>query len=362
MRPGSLAVLMLLLVNGIEAFEVPALLGIRANYLVFSTEVYLATRSMPRLDLGLAGAYAMVLVLLSVAAIAVYYRLLGTGEQFATVGAKGFRPRLVDLGAWRGLAVASALALLGIMFVLPLLTIAWAALLPYLQYPSPTSLAQVSLRNFQSLFAQAIVPRAFINSFLIGVGTAFLVCLVTSVTAYLTVKTRLPGRQLLDWLAFVPLAIPGTVVALSVLWTYLSLRVPVYGTLWIILAAYLTKYLPVAMRINSASMAQIHRDMEEAASTSGAGWATRLRVVLLPLMKPGLVAAWIWVMVHACREVSVGVMLYVPGTETIGVALFDLTADGGNYPRVAAFGVVIFGLLVVLSLLARAVGARRVTT
>ena len=359
MRPGALAVLLLLGVNGLEAFEVPALIGIRAGYLVYATEVYLATRSMPRLDVGLAGAYAMVLVLLSVLAVALYYRLVGPGDRFATVSGKGFRPRTLDLGWWRYPAAAFALLLLGVMFVLPLLTIVWASLVPYLQYPSAETLAQVSLNNFGRTLAEPIVPRAFLNSFILGAAAASLVCLITSFTAYVVVKTRMPGRALLDVLAFVPLAIPGVIIGLSVLWTYLVLRIPVYGTLWIILAAYLTKYLPVAMRINSAAMVQVHRELEEAALMSGASWSRTFRAVLWPLITPGLVASWIWVMVHAFREVSVGVMLYVPGTETLGVALFDLTSEGGNYPKVAALGVLIFLTLIAMSLLARLVGERR---
>lgn len=358
MRPGALAVLILLCVNGLEAFEVPALIGVRANYLVYSTEVYLATRSMPRLDVGLAGAFAMVLVTLSVIAVVMYYRLLGSGEKFSTISGKGFRPRQIDLGPWRYVTAGSGLLVLGVMFVLPLVTIVWASLLPFLQYPSAESLSRITLNNFVRMINDPLVPRAFMNSFILGVAASVLVCLITSVTAYIVTKTRLPGRTFLDTLAFVPLAIPGVIIGLSILWTYLIVKIPIYGTLWIILAAYLTKYLPVAMRINSASMTQIHRELEEAALMSGASWLRTFRSILWPLMTPGLVASFIWVMVHAFREVSVGVMLYVQGTETLGVALFDLTVDGGNYPKVAALGVLIFAILIGMSLLARLVGEK----
>lgn len=359
MRPGALATVVLLWVHALEAFEVPALIGIRAGMLVYSTEIYLATRSAPRLDVGLAGAFAMVLVTLSIIAVIVYYRLLGTGERFATVTGKAYRPRLIALGGWRYALAAAVLAVLTLMFVLPAATIVWASLIPYLQYPSAESLSQVSLANFARLFDDPLTPRAFLNSFILGIAASSLVVLITSLAAYVVVKTRLRGRLLLDALAFVPLAIPGVIIALAILWTYLVLRVPIYGTLWIILAAYLTKYLPVAMRINSAGMTQVHRELEEAALMSGASRLRTLRSVLLPLLAPSLIASWIWVMVHAFREVSVGVMLYVEGTETVGVALFDLTSDGGNFPKVAALGVLIFVLLIGMALAARVLTQRR---
>jgi iron(III) transport system permease protein len=326
---------------------------------VYATEIYLATRSLPRLDAGLAGAFAMTLLVLSAAAVLLYYRLLGTSLRFATITGKAYRAARIDLGRWRYPLGAAALATLGVISLVPMLTIAWASLIPFLQLPSAESLATVSGANYARVLADPLVPRAFVNSVTLGAAAATIVTLLTSLIAFVTVRTRMRGRVLLDAMAFAPIALPGVVIALAVLWTYLVLRVPIYGTLWIILAAYITKYLPVAMRLASASMAQVHADLEDAGATSGAGWARVFRRILWPLVLPGVIASWAWVLVHAFREVSVGAMLYVQGTETLGVAVFSLANEGGNYPKVAALGVMIFGLLVLFAVAARIVAGRR---
>jgi iron(III) transport system permease protein len=171
------------------------------------------------------------------------------------------------------------------------------------------------------------------------------------------VRTKWRGKGALDFLAFSPIAMPGLVLGIAILWLYLVLPVPVYGTLWILLIAYVTKYLPYGMRACSSSMLQIKKELEEASEASGAAWSHTFKRVVLPLLAPGFVAGWIYVITHSFRELSTSIMLYRSGTEVISIVLFELW-DGGQYPALSALGMVMILILVVISLLARAVGAR----
>jgi iron(III) transport system permease protein len=181
--------------------------------------------------------------------------------------------------------------------------------------------------------------------------------LLTAVVAWIVVRAKWRGKGALGFHAFSPIAMPGLVLGIAILWLYLVLPLPVYGTLWILLIAYVTKYLPYGMRACSSSMLQIKKELEEASEASGAGWRQTFRRVILPLLAPGFVAGWIYVITHSFRELSTSIMLYRSGTEVIAIVLFELW-DGGAYPQLAALGMVLIAILVAISLAARAIGAR----
>ncbi|MFQ5542505.1 MAG: ABC transporter permease, partial [Candidatus Binatia bacterium] len=246
--PSFLATFLICIVRGLEAFEVPALLGMPVGFMVFSTEVFRAVRTPPT-DLGLAGSYACLYLAVSVIGIVLYLRATAHAEKFAVITGKGFRPALIDLG--RGKYVASALILFSLLvfYILPLLVLVWASLIPFYGIPSKQMWSLVSLDNYRYIFfGYPVVGRAFKNSFILGAGSATAVMLLTAVSSWIVVKTRLPGRKILDSLTFVPIAIPGIVVGLALIWVYLTVPIGVYGTLWILLIAYCTKYLPYGMR------------------------------------------------------------------------------------------------------------------
>jgi iron(III) transport system permease protein len=133
--------------------------------------------------------------------------------------------------------------------------------------------------------------------------------------------------------------------------------VPVYGTLWILLIAYVTKYLPYGMRACSSSMLQIKKELEEASEVSGATWPRTFSRVILPLLAPGFVAGWVFVVTHSFRELATSIMLYRSGTEVISVVLFELW-ETGQYPQLSALGMILVGILIVISLMARAIGGK----
>ncbi len=354
--PGILAVWMISFVRAIENFEVPALIGMPAGILVFATEVYLATRTVPT-DFGLASTFAVVYLAITTVGVLLYLKWTAASEQYATITGKGFRPSAFDLGRWRIPFAAFNLLLCFILFILPVLVVVWSSFLPFYMAPSPTAFASLTLENYQNLWNLPLVHRAMWNSFLLGLGSSSLTMLLTAVIAWIVVRTKWRGKGALDFLAFSPIAMPGLVLGIAILWLYLVIPVPVYGTLWILLIAYVTKYLPYGMRACSSSMLQIKKELEEASETSGAAWSHTFKRVVLPLLAPGFVAGWIYVITHSFRELSTSIMLYRSGTEVISIVLFEMW-DGGQYPALCALGIVMIVILVLISLIARAVGAR----
>jgi iron(III) transport system permease protein len=195
------------------------------------------------------------------------------------------------------------------------------------------------------------------NSLFLAITTATLIMLLGAVISWIVVRTRARGRWLLDNLSSLPLVFPGLVLGLSIMICYLYLDIGVYGTIWIMLIAYATRFLPYGTRYASTSMVQIHKELEESAAMSGATWATSFRRIVLPLLKPGLLAGWIYVLIVAIRELSSSILLYSPGTEVISIMIWELWQNG-QYVELSALGVMLIVLLFCLVMIAQLVGKR----
>jgi iron(III) transport system permease protein len=233
----------------------------------------------------------------------------------------------------------------------------YASLLPFYQAPSAAALESMSFDNYWTLFHNTKTIAPMINSTILGPTVACAVVLVVALIAYFSYKTKIRGRKILDFLGFAPIAIPSVVLGATFFWLYLIMPVPLIGTLTIIGLAYLTKYMPVALRFVSASMMQIHSELDEAAQVAGVPWWRNFVKVILPLLKPGLLAAWFWVMVHAYRELTVALMLARSQNRTAAVVILDLWEEG-SFLLLSAFGVLMFMVLMALSSIAWAVGRR----
>jgi iron(III) transport system permease protein len=181
--------------------------------------------------------------------------------------------------------------------------------------------------------------------------------LLTSIISWITVRTRIPGRSLLDAVTFLPITFPGIVLGVSLIWVYLTLPIPIYGTLWILLVAYITRYMPYGIRTVSSSMVQIHAELEEAAHISGASWLQTFGRIILPLLRPGLVAGWIYVVIVSMRELSSSILLYSSRSLILSVLIFDLW-DGGQFTIVAALSVLMIVGLILLVVIAYGLGSR----
>jgi iron(III) transport system permease protein len=367
MRPAMFGVLLVMFIRGIESFEVPALVGVPARISVFTSKIFLAIHQFPS-DFGLAGAYAVTLLAISTAGVLIYQRITRREERYATVTGKGYRPRVIDLGPWKYLTCASAFLIFLLAVVFPVFILLWSSFIPYYGIPSMELAGKLTLSNYHYVLTYPLALTAFKNSFYLSVGSATLVMLLTSVIAWITVKSKLPGRAFLDNMAFIPIAMPGIVLGVSLIWVYLTLAkisesatllsfLNIYGTMWILLLAYITKFMPYGIRTASASMIQINKELEEASLASGGTWFQTFRKVILPLLMPGFVAGWIYISIISLRELSTSILLYSYNSTVLSIMAFDLW-EGGQYTYVCALGVLMVLLLVAMAFVARKLGAK----
>lgn len=353
-RPAVIAVWLLAWIRGVENFEVPALVGYPHGINTFSTQIYYNTATTP-VDYGLSSAYAMALLITSIVAILLYLRATRAASSFMTITGKGYRPRRIHLGGWRYVTAGISFLVLVITVGLPLIVLLYESFLPYPQSFSWQSFRHMNLNQYRTVwFGYGNTPLAFMNSSIVSTASATFIVVLVSIISWISVRTKMRGRGLLDILAFAPTAVPGLILGLSFLWLYLA--VPwgglILGSVWIITLAMVTNWMPFAMRTVAASMFQIHYELEEASYVAGASWFKTFRSVLFPLFLPGVLAAWIWVVVHAFRDVTTSLMLFSQSNQTVGVLIF-LLFERGTYNTVAALGVILVGVLTLLVLVMR---------
>lgn len=353
--PAIASTLLISFVRAVEAFEVPAMVGLPGKVYVLASQIYLALNTFP-VDHGLVGTFSTALFIISGAGVLLYSRMIARGG-FTTITGKAYRPRLMELGPYRYLALGLCLLYVSLLIGLPTLILVWSSLLPYYSAPSPEALQFVTLQNYPQVFADPVVGNATRNSLVLAISTATITVLATSVIAWITIRTRLPGRQLLDILAFLPIAIPGLVLAVALITLYAALPIGIYGSLFLLTIAYVTRFLPYGMRACSASVVQVHQELEEAAAIAGASWLQTFRRVLLPLLQPGMFAAWVYILIVSSRELSSSVLLAGPNNMVIAVLIFSLY-NNGRYTAVAALGVMMILALSLLVFLFQRLGGR----
>jgi iron(III) transport system permease protein len=285
----------------------------------------------------------------------------GTGSDLideSTLGGKGNRPQIVPLGVarWGVLVFCAAI------FVI-------AVLAPYLTLLAVSVSRSWGLEFWQNLtlqhyrfilFEYDVTRRAIVNSLVLAAAAATLTVLLGSVIAWGDLRTRLPGRKLLDYVSLVPLGLPGIVMAVALIQFWLRVPVPIYGTLLIILLAYSARYVPLAVRSANAAFRQIDPSLEETARVTGAGWLRTFWSITLPLARPGLFTGWLLVFVPAIQELSASVLLFSSGSMTLAVAAYNLYETGylGPVAALAIVTMVIIGAAIWLATRLSQAGAR----
>jgi iron(III) transport system permease protein len=356
-RPAIAAAVLVLMVRSLEAFEVPALLGLPADLPVFTSRIWRSVQELPP-DYGEAGAYALSLLLATAVGVVLYRWLTRRGSRFQTLRGGTAPPPRVELGRWRWPATALVLVYFLFAVALPVLILVYASTQPFYAPPSADRLSGMTVENFGEVLSDGRVADAAANSLLLAVATATAVMAVMAVAAWIVVRSRIPGRGLLDGLASAPLAIPGIVLGVALLFVYLRFPLlSLYGTLWILLLAYVTRFMPYGMRFAASAMQQLGPELEESARASGAGWWQTFRRVLLPLVFPGLIAGWIYVLIVSVREFSASILLYSPGTEVISVRIFE-QYEAGRFPELSALAVLLIAALSLGAALVYRLGGR----
>jgi iron(III) transport system permease protein len=354
--PALGAAVLIVAIRAIESFEVPALIGIPSGVWLLTSRIWRTLSSYPP-DLGAAAAYSLPLLALCAAGVLVVARVARRRRAYETITGRGFRPPVVHLGRWRAPIAACAWIYAVIATGLPLLALVYVSTQPFFTPPSRDTLSSITLQPYVHTLTDARTLESLWNSTLLGVGAATATVALAAVVAWIVLRTEISGRRILDELTFLPIAVPGLVLGLALLALYVRSPLPIYGTPWILLIAYATRFLPYASRAAAVSMGQVGRELEEAARVSGVGWWRTFRRVLLPLILPGLVAAWLYVFVLSLRELSSSILLYSPGNDVLAVRIWE-SYNQGHFADLSALGVLLVAAFAVASLVAYRIGTR----
>lgn len=355
MKPAVLAAAMYAFLGNLDDFEVPLLIGLQAGIYLLPTLIYFTAYITP--SYGLASAYASIFIIFTLVMVWIYYTVvIKHSDKYASITGKGFRPRRLTLGRWRWPALGLFLVFFGLNILLPFFTLVWASLLPTYMAPSLSALQYVTLRNYLTLVQEPLIVSATVNTVLLGIAAATATMGLAYLVSWLIVRLKITGAIFFDAIAFLPHAIPTVAIGLALIAFYLNPAInwlPIYGTMWIMILALMTRYLAFATRTSNAAMTQLHRELEEAARTSGANKIITLWKITFPLLLPPFIGGWIWVFAHTIRSFTIPLLLATPGNETVAVVMFQFWDRKTDFALASTVGVAMLVVMGLLTFIAR---------
>jgi iron(III) transport system permease protein len=346
--PAIVSGMLLSFVVMLGIYGIPAVLGAPANINVLTTYIFKLTNWSPPLY-NTAAAVAVVLMVVTGVLVFLQQKVI-SGRSYITVAGKAFRPRSLRLGPWRWAALAAAVGYLFLVVVLPTLALMVAAFRKFLfirDLPSLFDARQYSFMYFESIFDNPLTLRSIWNTLEVGVVTALVGGALAFALGYTVHRSQARGRHALDLLATLPVAIPGLVIGVAYLWAWIGVPGGLYGTIWILALAFVGRFMPDTLKSLSTSFLQLHKELEEAAWICGKGLLGTIRTIVLPLVRPGVIASMTLLFVLAIRELGSSLFLYTSDTMVMAVLLLDYY-EGGNIGKTAAFSLVQTALLAVL--------------
>ena len=346
--PAIISGMLLSFIVMLGIYGIPAVLGTPGDIPVLTTYIFKLTAWTPPLY-STAAAVAIILMVVTGFLVWLQQQVLAR-RSYITVAGKAFRPASLDLGRWRYFTLGLALAYLVIVVVLPTLALIVAAFRKFLFIPDLPSLfdaQQYALVHFERLFANPLAWRSIVNTMEVGLITALVGGVLAFAIGYTVNRTRLPRRRTIDLISTLPVAIPGLVIGVAYLWAWIGLPGGLYGTIWILALAFIARFMPDTVKALSTSLLQIHRELEEASWICGKGLLGTIRTIVLPLARPGVIAAMTLLFILAIRELGSSLFLYTSKTMVMAVLLLDYY-EGGNTGITAAFSLVQIVLLGVL--------------
>jgi iron(III) transport system permease protein len=355
LRPAILAAFVLGLVRGLASFATPSVLGMPGRVNVLATHLYqmIATGFAP--DYGEAAAVGMSVLATSITLIVVYRALTSESEKYVTIAGRGYRPTLIELKGAR-LPMFAIVALLSfLLIVLPVAVLVYTSLVPYSMVPSARAFSLMSARHWIEVLHDPISLLALKNSLFLGVLGATLGVLLSLFVAYVIVKVRIRAAGVLESLTFLSFSFPGIVIGVGFMWFFV--QTPLYATIWALLIGYIATYLPYGVRPLASAFVQVHAHLEESSLVCGASPLTTMRRIIIPLLVPGIVSAWILMASMFVRELTLSVVLSRPGTEVLAVQILRF-ADDGLWGRLSALGIIMIVISTTLVLLATLAGAK----
>jgi iron(III) transport system permease protein len=339
--------------------DIPLLLGLQKQVYVLPTLIFFSAFYSTPIDWGLATALSSPFIIIALTLSYAYFHFIikqAERQKYVTITGKAAQTRTIQLGKWRYPAFGIFLGYFLLSTALPLLILVWASLLPSYRPPSMEALGLLTFNKYREIFTWPDIDRVATNTLTLGVATAVTTMFVAFLISWIVVRSRVAGRFFLDATVFVPHALPGSVISLGLVFTYLhpAFRwLPVYGSIWIMVAGLLVTYLPFSTRLMNGALTQIHKELEEAGLVSGARRLTVLLKITLPLILPPFVMGFIWVVSHSLRSLTIPLMLSTAETETVSVLLFFLWDRNADFSGASALGILLILTVTTLTLLSR---------
>jgi iron(III) transport system permease protein len=331
----------------IAAFDVPGVIGMANNIFTFSTAVYFMinpNEGLPRY--GLSGAYGTLMVIFSLILMIPYFVALKQSHRYQIVSGKSYQSRAVELGRWWMLGWGLIGLYFTLAFILPLLAIFWVSLLPYMQIPSRQALATISFERYTALAVDSGLLQAGVNTLLLMVLVPTLIVIICAAISWIVTRSRWRWRVALDAVAFLPHPVPNLLFALAIAYFALLISniLPVYGTIYVIMVVYVVCWVSFGTRVLNNSMIQLHRELEEAAQIGGVSTLKILAKVIVPLIRPGIVYAWIWTSLSAYRELTMAVFLASPKSQVLSTYIWGQW-HGGGLGDAAAIAIIMMAVM-----------------
>ncbi len=355
MMPAILVTTILGIIRSLEAFEIELLLGTPIGLQVYSTKIHeLVTWEPPQF----APAMALSTIFLGLLLLMVALQRRYIGKRiYATITGRGFSIRSTHLGRWRMPAFALVLAFALFVTLVPtvlLLTGTFMKLFGFFNIPDPWT-----LENWRATLNDPVLMRSLWNTLAIGLGSGVIGVLFYSLIAYVVVRTRHRGRWLLDFLSWLPWSIPGILLGVALLWTFLQTKIflPIYGTIYLLMIAMVIKSMPFGTQMIKSVLLQLGNDLEEASKVCGGSWLDTFRRVILPLTMPALITVGLVGFISAARDISTVVLLGSGKSRTLSLLMLDFAA-GAEFEKATVVAVMVVGLVVIAALVARALGGQ----
>ncbi|MFA3840475.1 ABC transporter permease [Streptomyces aureus] len=343
--PALSAAAMLLVVVALEGFAIPAILGLPDKIFVYSSFIQYSLQPPSGMaNYGQASTYGVIILALSLVMLMVYRRRIRDTHRFRVVLGKGYRQNRVSLGRWRMpiFVIVSVYMFIGI--VLPILALLWTSVSPHARPFSWAGLESMTLGNYGDILSSPAIGKIMLNTAEVVLVTATVTTAMSLWIAVAAVRKQFRGSTVLFETTFLVFGVPSVVLGAAVLFLYLYVPIPIYGTVWIIVVALVTRFLPRGSRMVHAALLQLDDGLVEAARVTGAGPVTVMRTILVPLLRPALWKCFLWVFAHALGELPIALLLTGSDNRTLVVLLWDTFTSSVDYPEASALGVIILAI------------------
>ncbi|WP_168208266.1 iron ABC transporter permease [Agrobacterium sp. T29] len=338
--PSIIAVSLLCVVLTVENFGVLAILALPANIPFVASELYLNVARQPP-DYSYATISAIMLIMFTMIGLWLQRRV-NKSNDYVTVSGKGHRAKLIKLNAWRWPVTLVIGVYLFVTVLMPMLVLVYASFLPFWSKRA----AAFTLANYENIFTRGSITRAVNNSLFLSIVGGLITMILAVSVAYVVLRTKAVGRNIIDIISTLPLAVPSIAFGIAFLWAWIYVPLPIYGTIWILLIAFVAKYLTIGVRNISASMTQVSPELEAAARVSGASPIRAATTVTIPLLRNTIIGSWVLSFSLMIKELNVSILLYSHASVVLPVLIFDAQEEG-NFSQVAAMSVALSALIFV---------------